>query len=262
MTESRDLGVVPGGQSRPDEPPPASAEPVKEGGERRPILVGQALRRVFIEDDGSELTVLAGVEVAVGQGEAVAIIGASGAGKSTLLHLLGCLDRPTSGQVLLDGRPVSGLTDAELAAVRNRRVGFVFQFHHLLREFTALENVMMPMLIAGSEVRDAQSTAAALQEEVGLRRRLQHKPNQLSGGEQQRVAVARALANTPAVVIADEPSGNLDTHTAELLHDLLFRLRDHHGVALVLATHNRELADRADRILQLKEAQLQSFYPV
>ena len=262
MIEGPDLGVVGGAQSREAEPPAQVGERAKEPGQRRPILQATALRRVFIEHDGSELTVLDGVEVAVGPGEAVAIIGASGAGKSTLLHLLGCLDRPTSGEVVLDGRPVSGLSDAELAVVRNRRVGFVFQFHHLLREFTALENVMMPMLIAGRDERDARTNATALLGEVGLGGRLQHKPNQLSGGEQQRVAVARALANTPAVVIADEPSGNLDTHTAEQLHDLLFRLRDSHGVALVLATHNRELADRADRILQLKEARLQSFYPV
>ncbi len=261
MIDGPDLTIVGAARDAPDRPPAAS-QPAQEPRERRPILEGQALRRVYIEDAGSELTILDGVDVAVGAGEALAIIGASGAGKSTLLHLLGCLDRPTAGQVVLDGRPVSGLPDADLAALRNRRVGFVFQFHHLLREFTALENVMMPMLIAGRDVRDARTSASALLGEVGLDRRLHHKPGQLSGGEQQRVAVARALANTPAVVIADEPSGNLDTHTAEQLHDLLFRLRDMHGVSLVLATHNRELADRADRILQLKDGRLQSFYPV
>jgi lipoprotein-releasing system ATP-binding protein len=227
----------------------------------RAIIEGRDLRRIYIEEDGSELTILDGVTIAVARAEAVAIVGASGAGKSTLLHLLGCLDRPTSGQIALDGRPVSTLSETELASVRNRRIGFVFQFHHLLREFTAAENVMMPMLIAGADTREAHVRAAALLSEVGLSARSTHKPNQLSGGEQQRVAVARALANQPAVVIADEPSGNLDTHTSEQLHDLLFRMRDAHGVALIVATHNRELADRADRIMLLKEARLQSFYP-
>jgi lipoprotein-releasing system ATP-binding protein len=228
----------------------------------RPVLEGRALRRVYIEEDGSELTVLDGVDISVARGEAVAIIGASGAGKSTLLHLLGCLDRPTAGEVLLGGRLVSGLGDAEIAAIRNRQIGFVFQFHHLLREFTAIENVMMPLLIGGLEPEAARERAHELLEQVGLGARVRHKPSELSGGEQQRVAVARALANRPAVLVADEPSGNLDTHTSENLHELLFHMRDRHGVALVVATHNRELADRADRILLLKEARLQSFYPV
>jgi lipoprotein-releasing system ATP-binding protein len=184
------------------------------------------------------------------------VVGASGAGKSTLLHLLGCLDRPTSGVVLLDGRNVAELAEPALAAERNRRIGFVFQFHHLLREFSAVENVMMPMLIAGSTRRDATERARELLEEVGLGARLDHKPGELSGGEQQRVAVARALANRAGVVLADEPSGNLDTHTGAQLHDLFFRLRDEHGVALVIATHNRELAARADRILEVRDGQL------
>jgi lipoprotein-releasing system ATP-binding protein len=227
----------------------------------RPLLEGVGLRRVYIEEDGSELVVLDGVDVAVAPAEAVAVIGASGAGKSTMLHILGCLDRPTSGEVRLGGRAVSGLGDPELAAIRNRQIGFVFQFHHLLREFTAIENVMMPMLIGGLTPGAARERARDLLDQVGLGSRLKHKPGELSGGEQQRVAVARALANRPTVLIADEPSGNLDTHTSEQLHDLLFRMRDDHGVALVVATHNRELADRADRILRLKEARLQSFYP-
>ena len=225
------------------------------------VLVGRSLRKVYRQEDGSELPILEGVEIGVASGEAVALVGASGAGKSTLLHLLGGLDRPTSGEVILDGRRLSSLDDRELALVRNQRIGFVFQFHHLMREFTALENVMMPMLIGGREESFARQRASELLGEVGLAQRLTHKPWQLSGGEQQRVAVARALANAPAVVIADEPSGNLDTHTAEALHDLFFRLRTDHGVAMVLATHNRELADRADRIMQLKEGQLRSFYP-
>jgi lipoprotein-releasing system ATP-binding protein len=222
------------------------------------VIAAHALRKVYTEDDGSELTILDGVEVEVAPGEAVAIVGASGAGKSTLLHLLGCLDRPTAGEVFLSGRPVSRLSERELAAVRNESIGFVFQFHHLLREFTALENVMMPMLISGQDVRRAEERARAVLEAVGLGARLRHKSTQLSGGEQQRVAVARALANRPAVVLADEPSGNLDTHTSEMLHDLFFRLREEHGVALIVATHNRELADRADRVLQIANGRLQA----
>ncbi len=226
-----------------------------------PVLQARDLRKRYVEEDGSELTVLDGVEIEVAPGEAVAVVGASGAGKSTLLHLLGGLDRPTAGEVLLDGRDLATVAERELAALRNRRIGFVFQFHHLLREFSALENVMMPQLIAGLDPTRAAERARELLTEVGLGGRLSHRPSQLSGGEQQRVAVARALANRPVLVIADEPSGNLDTHTAEQLHDLFFRLRADHGVAMVLATHNRELADRADRILLLKEGQIRSFYP-
>lgn len=227
----------------------------------RVVLAGRGLVKRYTEEDGSELVILDGVDIEVSAGEAVAIVGASGAGKSTLLHLLGCLDRPTAGTVLIEGRAVDELDDRELAAVRNRSIGFVFQFHHLLREFTALENVMMPQLIAGVDETRAAERARLLLEQVGLGGRVAHKPWQLSGGEQQRVAVARALANQPLILLADEPSGNLDTHTSEHLHDLFFRLRAEHGVAMVLATHNRELADRADRILQLKEGRLQSFYP-
>ncbi len=245
------MSEVPASRS---EPPPIPA-----GGPA--ALQGCGLRKVYIQEDGSELSILEGVEVAVAPAEAVAIVGASGSGKSTLLHLLGGLDRPTKGEVILAGRTLSGLSDRELADVRNRQIGFVFQFHHLLREFTALENVMMPLLIGGRSEAESNARAEELLGQVGLGQRLTHKPWQLSGGEQQRVAVARALACSPAVVIADEPSGNLDTHTAEQLHDLFFRLRAEHGIALVLATHNRELADRADRILQLKEGQLRSFYP-
>jgi lipoprotein-releasing system ATP-binding protein len=237
--------------------------PVEEGAAAAlsATLVGRALHKVYTQEDGSELRILEGVEIAVAPGEAVAIVGASGSGKSTLLHLLGGLDRPTSGDVILSGRSLAGLSDRELAEIRNQHIGFVFQFHHLLREFTALENVMMPLRIGGHPASEAEARAHALLAEVGLAARTSHKPSQLSGGEQQRVAVARALACSPRLVVADEPSGNLDTHTAEQLHDLFFRLRNEHGIALVLATHNRELADRADRILQLKEGQLRSFYP-
>jgi lipoprotein-releasing system ATP-binding protein len=246
-----------------DDAPPAvrREEPgvstfVKALGAREPILEGRGLRKVYIEEDGSELTILDGVEIGVARGEVVAIVGASGAGKSTLLHLLGCLDRPTAGEVLLAGQSVARLAEPELAATRNRRIGFVFQFHHLLREFSALENVMMPLLIAGTDRREAAVRARDLLERIGLGGRMAHRPSELSGGEQQRVAVARALANRPVVIVADEPSGNLDTHTAETLHDLFFGLRDEHGSAVVLATHNRELAERADRVLLMKDAQL------
>jgi lipoprotein-releasing system ATP-binding protein len=221
-----------------------------------PVLAATALRKVYHEEDGSELTILDGVEIQVAAGEAIAIVGASGAGKSTLLHLLGLLDRPTSGSVLLEGQDVSDLSARELAAVRNGRIGFVFQFHHLLREFTALENVMMPMLIAGSTRRAAARRADELLAEVGLTARATHKSSELSGGEQQRVAVARALANRPALLLADEPSGNLDTHTSAQLHELFFQLREEHRVALVLATHNPELAARTDRILEVRDTQL------
>ncbi len=243
-------------QSAMNEPGTSAAVETQAGMGPRPILEGRGLRKVYREEDGSELTILDGVMIAVRPGEAIAVVGASGAGKSTLLQLLGCLDRPTEGEVLLDGRNAASLPDRELAAERNRRVGFVFQFHHLLREFTALENVMMPMLIAGLDRHEAARQAQDLLTEVGLAARIRHKPNELSGGEQQRVAVARALANRPGVILADEPSGNLDHHTGELLHDLFFRLRDEHGVALVVATHNRELAARADRILEVRDGQL------
>jgi lipoprotein-releasing system ATP-binding protein len=222
------------------------------------ILEGRQLCKVYREVDGSELTILDGVDIEVRRGEAIAVVGASGAGKSTLLHLLGCLDRPTSGAVMLNGQSVADLPPRQLAAVRNAKIGFVFQFHHLLREFTALENVMMPMLIGGRSRRDAEHAAAVLLGEVGLSGRLTHKASELSGGEQQRVAVARALANQPAVLIADEPSGNLDTHTSAQLHDLFFRLRADHEVALVLATHNHELASRTDRVLTVMDGNLMS----
>ena len=220
--------------------------------ETAPALETRGLRKSFMGGDGHELTVLAGVELRVAAGEAVAVIGSSGAGKSTLLHLLGALDRPTSGEVLIGGRDVSGMDGEALARIRNETVGLVFQFHHLLREFTALENVMMPCLISGQDRRTSADRARALLAAVGLEERLEHRPAQLSGGEQQRVAVARALSNEPLVLLADEPSGNLDSQTSEELHDLLFGLRGERGLAMVLVTHNRELAERTDRILELR----------
>jgi lipoprotein-releasing system ATP-binding protein len=225
------------------------------------VLEATSLTRVYREEDGSELTILDGVDIRIAQGEAVAVVGASGAGKSTLLQLLGCLDRPTRGEVLVQGRNVSRLSARQLAALRNERIGFVFQFHHLLRDFTALENVMMPLLIAGTARRKAADRARELLEAVSLGARMTHKASELSGGEQQRVAVARALANRPSVVLADEPSGNLDTHTSAHLHDLFFRLQADEGVALVLATHNHELAARTDRIVEVRDGTLHEVSP-
>ncbi len=222
-----------------------------------PPLAARQLQKSFVVGDGSRLEILKEVDFEIAAGEVVAIIGASGAGKSTLLHLLGALDSPTGGDVLVGGRPVAGLTDEELADVRNHHVGFVFQFHHLLREFTALENVMMPALIAGMSSREASERASSLLLSVGVDHRESHKPNQLSGGEQQRVAVARALVNEPLVLLLDEPSGNLDTETSERLHDLLFRLRERQALSMVIVTHNRELAARADRILEITGGRLQ-----
>jgi len=222
-----------------------------------PPLAAKRLQKSFLVGDGSRLEILKEVDFEIAAGEVVAIVGESGAGKSTLLHLLGVLDVPTGGDVLVDGRPVAGLTDEELADVRNRHVGFVFQFHHLLREFTALENVMMPALIAGVSPREASERASSLLASVGVDHREGHKPNQLSGGEQQRVAVARALVNEPLVLLLDEPSGNLDTETSERLHDLLFGLRERQALSMVIVTHNRQLAARADRILELSGGRLQ-----
>jgi len=222
----------------------------------RPAIATERLFKSFRDSDGSELPILKGVDLEVETGEVVAVVGASGAGKSTLLHLLGGLDRPTDGEVYLAGQPLSRLTEQQLAEARNQRIGFVFQFHHLLREFSAFENIMMPLLIGDVDGAQAQARAEALLRAVGLERRGGHKPPQLSGGERQRVAVARALANEPLVLLADEPSGNLDHHTAEGLHDLFFRLRDEREFAIVLVTHNLEFAGRADRVLRLHDGTL------
>jgi lipoprotein-releasing system ATP-binding protein len=220
------------------------------------ILEAQELRKLYRGGDGTPIEVLSGVDLTVARGEFVAIVGASGSGKSTLLHLLGALDTPSSGQVRLDGVAYSGLTAEALAAVRNRRIGFVFQFHHLLREFSALENVMMPLLIAGEAEHRARSRAEELLAAVGLAGRMTHRPSQLSGGEQQRAAVARALAADPRVVLADEPSGNLDYHNSERLHVLFAQLAREFETALVVVTHNRLLAARADRVLSLDGGRL------
>lgn len=223
----------------------------RESGPMAPALEARDLRKHFVGGDGGELKILRGVELRVEPGEVVAIIGASGVGKSTLLHLLGALDRPTEGEVLVGGRSLTEMEAEGLAEIRNRHIGFVFQFHHLLRDFTALENVAMPSRIAGRSPVEARERAAQLMRSVGLEDRASHLPTQLSGGEQQRVAVARALVNEPLVLLADEPSGNLDGPTSNELHDLLFDLREERGTSMVLVTHNLELAQRSDRILRL-----------
>jgi lipoprotein-releasing system ATP-binding protein len=220
------------------------------------VLSARGVRKVFVGGDGRPLEILAGVDFDVGRGEFVAVVGESGAGKSTLLHLLGALDRPSGGTIALDGLAYQDALPEQLDALRNRRIGFVFQFHHLLRDFTALENVAMPLRIAGVPESVARAKADALLRKVGLGERLTHRPQQLSGGEQQRVAVARALANDPRLVLADEPSGNLDLHQAERLHDLLATLARDFETALVVVTHNRQLASRADRILTVEGGRL------
>ncbi|MGE0443413.1 MAG: ABC transporter ATP-binding protein [Gemmatimonadales bacterium] len=221
-----------------------------------PVLEARSLGRTYQGGDGSRIEVLAGLDLAVEPGEFLAVVGASGAGKSTLLQLLGALDRPSSGSVWLEGRDLANLNQETTAAVRNRRIGFVFQFHHLLRDFTAVENVMMPLLIAGIPEAEAAARARDVLGRLGLADRLSHYPGQLSGGEQQRAAVARAVAPHPAVVLADEPSGNLDPTNAAVLHGVLAELRHQFGTALVVATHNADLAARADRVLRLAQGRL------
>lgn len=220
------------------------------------LLVARGVRKVYAGGDGQPLEVLRGVDMEVRRGEFVAIVGSSGAGKSTLLHLLGALDSPSGGDIWLDGSRYADLDARGAAELRNRKLGFVFQFHHLLREFSALENVTMPLLIGGTALRQARSRAEEVLSEVGLAGRMSHRPAELSGGEQQRCAVARALVHDPNVVLADEPSGNLDHANAERLHEMFFRLAREYETAVVVVTHNRQLAGRADRVLWLEDGRL------
>ena len=220
------------------------------------VIQTRGLAKTYVGGDGGTIHVLDGIDLDVHRGEMIAVVGASGAGKSTLLHLLGALDQPSRGEVVLDGVSLSRQSDAALAKIRNEKVGFVFQFHHLLREFSALENVMMPLRIAGWPPARARSRAEELLARVGLGGRMSHRPAELSGGEQQRTAVARALALDPVVLLADEPSGNLDHLNSERLHDLFVELSRDLEIAMVIATHNQSLARRADRTLLLEDGRL------
>jgi lipoprotein-releasing system ATP-binding protein len=212
------------------------------------MIKGKNIRKSY-----GQLQVLKGIDIEIYKGEIVSIVGASGAGKSTLLHILGTLDKADEGNIELAGIPVSTLSDKKLSDFRNKHIGFVFQFHHLLPEFTAIENVFIPALIGKVSRKEAQKKAKELLEFLGLSDRLDHKPSKLSGGEQQRVAVARALINNPAIVLADEPSGNLDSASARDLHKLFFALRDKFNITFIIVTHNEELANMADRKLTIKD---------
>ena len=219
------------------------------------VIQAEALAKTYAEGK-MHTPVFEGLELAVHAGETVAIVGASGAGKSTLLHLLGGLDTPTSGEVYVTGQKMSALSDGARGQLRNRALGFIYQFHHLLPEFTALENVMMPVLLGGADVAIATQRAKALLGQVGLGHRIEHKPGELSGGERQRAAVARALVNQPACVLGDEPTGNLDEKTAATVFELMLELNRAQKTSLVLVTHDRRLASRLDRVLELHEGRL------
>ena len=202
--------------------------------------------------------VIKGIDIHIDKGEIVTIVGASGAGKSTLLQIIGTLEKADKGEVFINNRNVNELSSKKLAAFRNKNIGFVFQFHHLLPEFTALENICIPAFIAGETKSNALSKANKLLEYLNLTERANHKPSMLSGGEQQRVAVARALINSPSVILADEPSGNLDSQNAKELHELFFKLREQTGQTFVIVTHNQELAKMADRTLTIKDGKIES----
>ena len=215
------------------------------------MLEGRELSKSY-----GSLKVLKSVNISIGKGEILSITGPSGAGKSTLLQILGTLDSFDTGNLRYDDSDISVLKPNEIANFRNNNIGFIFQFHHLLPEFTALENVCMPALIQGVNKSDAESKALKLLDKLGLKNRLNHKPNELSGGEQQRVSVARALVNSPSIIFADEPSGNLDTENAKDLHELFLKLRDELGHSFVIVTHNNELATMADRMIEMKDGQI------
>jgi lipoprotein-releasing system ATP-binding protein len=220
-----------------------------------PLVTVQNVTKTF-EHEGRSLEVLKGIDLEIGSGEMVTIVGPSGAGKSTLLHLIGTLDLPTEGRILYGGRDVTQLGSSDLAEFRNRSIGFVFQFHHLLPEFTALENVMMPGLIQGR--RRLEDRARQLLDEVGLSERLTHRPGELSGGEQQRVALARALVMEPKLVLADEPTGNLDSQTSDSVQSLIFDLNQRHGITFLIVTHSRDFAAMMPRQVSMKDGRIDS----
>ncbi len=219
------------------------------------VVVIEDLHKSF-QHMGRTLDVLKGIDLSIYPGQILSIVGPSGAGKSTLLHCMGTLDLPTSGRIVLAGEELTKMSSARLASVRNREIGFVFQFHHLLPEFTALENVMMPGLIQGRSKKEMEKRARALLEEVGLTERGTHRPGELSGGEQQRVAVARALALDPKLVLADEPTGNLDTTTSEAIHELFFQINKEHGTTIVVVTHNPNFAESMPRVVRMLDGRV------
>ncbi len=216
------------------------------------LIKTDRLSKAYVQPAGS-LQVLKNIDLQLNKGDAVCIVGSSGAGKSTLLHLLGALDRPTSGNIFFNNKNLKDFSDDELAKLRNEKMGFVFQFHHLLGEFTALENVMMPCLIGGLSRREAKKNAEELLFSLGLTSRLTHYPSELSGGEQQRVAIARALVRKPEVLLADEPTGNLDTQNGKIIEDLFFNLKTRLGITLIVVTHNLQFASRFSKVVRLKD---------
>jgi lipoprotein-releasing system ATP-binding protein len=244
--------------SSPQVPPELGphANPRAASGSTPLVEVRGVEKRFFHE--GRELTVLKPIDLTIERGEMLSIVGASGAGKSTLLHLMGTLDLPSGGQIFFNGRDVTRYSSAQLAEFRNTSLGFVFQFHHLLPEFTALENVMMPGLIRGLARRTLREHAERLLSEVGLAERLKHRPGELSGGEQQRVALARALSLEPALVLADEPTGNLDSHTSEAIHELFVGLNRTHGTTFLIVTHSSDLAARMPRVVTMRDGRIES----
>jgi lipoprotein-releasing system ATP-binding protein len=223
----------------------------------RCLVVVEKVEKSFVHE-GNRVPILKGIDLTIDEGEMLCIVGPSGAGKSTLLHLLGTLDLPTDGKIYYDGEDVTAYSSAKLADFRNRSIGFVFQFHHLLPEFTALENVMMPGRIRGERAGELERRARELLTEVGLAQRLTHRPGELSGGEQQRVALARALIMNPRLVLADEPTGNLDTTTGKAMHELLFRLNETRGTTFLVVTHSRDLAEQMPRVVQMLDGRIES----
>ncbi|MEW5790879.1 MAG: lipoprotein-releasing ABC transporter ATP-binding protein LolD [Pseudomonadota bacterium] len=221
------------------------------------VLKAEGLRRLF-RQGRVQLEVIKGIDLRISVGESVGIVGASGSGKSTLLHLLGGLDRPSAGRVWVEGQDLYALGEAARGRLRNDKMGFVYQFHHLLPEFTALENVMIPLLIQRRPREEAAARASELLAQVGLGERLRHKPGELSGGERQRAAIARALVTRPRLLLADEPTGNLDSQTAAKIHDLLLDLNQHLGTSLVVVTHDPRLAERMQRVYQIRDGQIVS----
>jgi lipoprotein-releasing system ATP-binding protein len=232
------------------------AEPPASTTKSLPLVEVRGVTKRFFHD-GRELVILNPIELTIERGEMLSIVGASGAGKSTLLHLLGTLDLPSEGHILFEGQDVTSYSSAQLAQFRNATLGFVFQFHHLLPEFSALENVLMPGLIRGTPRKQLEPRARELLTEVGLGHRLAHRPGELSGGEQQRVALARALVMDPKLVLADEPTGNLDSTTSEAIHELFFRLNRSHGTTFLIVTHSRDLAGRMPRVVHMRDGRIE-----